>query len=97
MASKMAAIVRNRDRRYLVCNNFLKNVFTTNKTPRLCFYITKVIITLIYMAFRAQGQGHLQGQMSKLYQNYISRVQLYPFKVSMCSLRSRFVFCIICL
>ena len=49
------------------------------------------------MAFRAQGQGHLQGQMSKLYQKYISRVQLYPFKVSMAILRSRFVFCTICL
>ena len=44
------------------------------------------------MAFRAQGQGHLQGQMSKLNQKYISRVQLYPFKVSICILRSRFVF-----
>ena len=43
------------------------------------------------MAFRAQGQGHLQGQMSKLNQKYISRVQLYPFKVSICILRSRFV------
>ena len=42
------------------------------------------------MAFRAQGQGHLQGQMSKLYQKYISQIQLYPFKVSICILRSRF-------
>ena len=49
------------------------------------------------MAFRAQGQGHLQGQMSKLNQKYISRVQLYPFKVSICILRSRFVSCTICL
>ena len=47
------------------------------------------------MAFRAQGQGHTQGQMSKLYQTYISRVQLYHFKVSICILRSRFVFCTI--
>ena len=47
------------------------------------------------MAFRARGQGHLQGQMSKLYQKYISRVQLYPFKVSIRILRSRFVFCTI--
>ena len=44
------------------------------------------------MAFRDQGQGHLQGQMSKLYQKYISRVQLYPFMVSICILGSRFVF-----
>ena len=43
------------------------------------------------MAFRDQGQGHLQGQMSKLYQKYISRVQLYHFMVSICILRSRFV------
>ena len=42
------------------------------------------------MAFRAPGQGHVQGQISKLYQNYISRVQLYPFMVSICILRSRF-------
>ena len=49
------------------------------------------------MAFRAQGQGHLQGQMSRLYQKYISRVQLYHFKVSVCILISRFVFCTICL
>ena len=49
------------------------------------------------MASRAQGQGHLQGQMSKLYKKYISRVQLYPFKVSISILRSRFVFCTICL
>ena len=47
------------------------------------------------MAFRAQGQGHLQGQMSKLNQKNISRVQLYPFKVSICILRSRFVSCTI--
>ena len=47
------------------------------------------------MAFRAQGKGHLQGQMSKLYEKYISRVQLYPFKVSISVLRSRFVFCTI--
>ena len=52
---------------------------------------------LIYMAFRAQGQGHLQGQTSQLYQKYISRVQPYPFKVSISFLRSRFVFCTICL
>ena len=45
------------------------------------------------MAFRAQG--HLQGQLSKLNRKYISRVQLYPFKVSICILRSRFVFCTI--
>ena len=44
MASKMAVIVRNRGWRYLVCNDFLKNMFTTNKTPRLCPNITKVII-----------------------------------------------------
>ena len=43
------------------------------------------------MASRAQG--HLQGQMSKLYQKYISRVQLYLFKVSICILRSPFIFC----
>ena len=49
------------------------------------------------MAFRAQGQGHLQGQMSKLYQKYISPVQLYAFKVFISILRSRFVFCTICL
>ena len=49
------------------------------------------------MAFRAQCQGHLQGQMSKLYQKYISRVQHYPFKVSICILRSRLVFCTVCL
>ena len=49
------------------------------------------------MAFRAQGQGHLQGQMSKLYQKYISRVQLYAFKDFISILRSRFVFCTICL
>ena len=47
------------------------------------------------MAFRAQGQGNLQGQMSKLNQKYISRVQLYPFKVSKCILKSRYVFCTI--
>ena len=47
------------------------------------------------MAFRAQGQGHLQGQMSKLYQKYILRVQLYPFKVFICISISRFVFCTI--
>ena len=47
------------------------------------------------MAFRAQGQGHLQGEMSNLNQKYISRVQLYPFKVSICILRSRFIFCTI--
>ena len=47
------------------------------------------------MAFRAQGQGHLQGQMSKLYKKYISRLQIYPFKVPVCILRSRFVFCTI--
>ena len=41
--SKMAAIVRNRGWRYLVCNNFLINEFTTNKTPRFCPNITKVI------------------------------------------------------
>ena len=45
------------------------------------------------MAFRDQGQGHLQGQITKLYQKYISRVQLYPLMVSICVLRSRFVFC----
>ena len=49
------------------------------------------------MAFRAQGQGHIQGQMSKLYQKYISRVPLYPFKVSISILISRFIFCTICL
>ena len=49
------------------------------------------------MAFKYQGQCHLQGQMSKLYQKYISRVQLYPFMASISILRSRFVFCTICL
>ena len=47
------------------------------------------------MAFRAQGQGHLQGQLSNLNQKNISRVQLYPFKVSICILSSRFVSCTI--
>ena len=47
------------------------------------------------MVFRDQGQGHLQGQMSKLNQKYISRVQPYPFKISICILRSRFVSCTI--
>ena len=60
-----------------------------------CALMLQSNCTLIYMAFRAQGQGHLQGQMSKLYQKYISWVQFYPFKVSICISRSRFVFCTI--
>ena len=89
LATKTAAIVINTGWRYVVCNNFLKTVFTTNKTPRLCPYITKVIKHEFIWLLELKVKIMLRSNV-KMYQKYISRVQLHPFKVSICIFRSCF-------
>ena len=74
MASKMAAILRNRGWRYLVCNNFLKNAFTTNKTTGLCSYITKVIkhkfIWLLEIKVKVIYKVKCQNCIKNIYHGY---------------------------
>ena len=74
MASKMAAILRNRGWRYSVCNNFHKNEFTTNKTPRLCPNITRVIkllfIWLLELKVRVIFKVKYQNDIKNIYHRY---------------------------
>ena len=74
MAPKMAAIVRNRGWRYLGCNNFLKNVFTTNKTPRLYPNITKVFthqfIWLLELKVKVIYKVKCQNCIKNIYHGY---------------------------
>ena len=85
MASKMAAIIRNRGQRYLVCSNFIKNVFTTNKTPRMCPNITKVIIHkfiwLLKLKVKVIYKVKCQNCIKNMYHgyNFILLRFLYPF------------------